>query len=285
MADTQDQAQPCNRGAVAIAHLGKVYGQADKGGVIALDDCSLDIAPNEFIALVGPSGCGKSTLANILAGFDQPNSGAVTLDGRTIASPETLAKPGPDRVMVFQHGALFPWMTILDNVLYGATRSAAPHSQDLRASALDLLRRSGGLDRVAGRFPGQVSSGMQRRIEIVRALMTDPAILILDEPFRAMDSVAKSRMHNHVLALHESVPKTTVFITHDLQEALLLADRVVVMTTRPGRIKQVVEVKLPRPRTTEVLASEAFLELKAATHKAVHEEALKAFEAGEKERA
>lgn len=274
------------RGAVAIEHLGKVYGTAAKGsGVVALDDCSLEIAPNEFIALVGPSGCGKSTLANILAGFDQPNSGRVTLDGVTIASPQTVSKPGPDRVMVFQHGALFPWMTILDNVLYGATRSAAPHSGDLRASALDLLRRSGGLDRVAERFPGQVSSGMQRRIEIVRALMTDPAILILDEPFRAMDSIAKSRMHNHVLALHESVPKTTVFITHDLQEALLLADRVVVMTTRPGRIKQVVEVNLPRPRTTEVLASEAFLALKAATHQAVHEEALKAFEAGEKERA
>ncbi|MEX0924019.1 MAG: ABC transporter ATP-binding protein [Rhodovibrionaceae bacterium] len=273
------------RGSVSIENLGKVYGAVEKAGVVALDHCSLAIAPNEFIALVGPSGCGKSTLANILAGFDQPNTGSVSLDGQIIASPSVLAKPGPDRVMVFQHGALFPWMTILDNVLYGATRSAAPHSDDLRASALDLLRRSGGLNRVAARFPGQVSSGMQRRIEIVRALMTDPAILILDEPFRAMDSIAKSRMHNHVLALHESVPKTTVFITHDLQEALLLADRVVVMTTRPGRIKQIVEVDLPRPRTTEVLASEKFLALKAATHQAVHDEALKAFEAGEKERA
>jgi NitT/TauT family transport system ATP-binding protein len=174
-------------------------------------------------------------------------------------------------------------MTVLDNVTYGALRLPGADARDAARKALALLRRSGGLDRVAERYPGQISSGMQRRVEIVRALMTDPAVLILDEPFRAMDSVTKARMHDHVLALHEAVPKTTVFITHDLQEALLLADRVVVMTTRPGRIKRLVRVDLPRPRNTDVIGTPAFLELKAATHEAVHEEARKAFAQGERE--
>ena len=269
-------------GALAIEGLAKTY-ETRTGGVVALERCDLTIAPGELVAIVGPSGCGKSTLANIVAGFDRPTAGRIRLDGRDIAAAHLAPRPGPDRVVVFQHGALFPWMSVLDNVMYGALRLPGADPAVVRRNALDLLARSGGLDAAAARFPGQISSGMQRRVEIVRALMTDPAVLILDEPFRAMDSVTKTRMHEHVLTLHETVPKTTLFITHDLQEALLLADRVVVMTTRPGRIKQVVEVDLPRPRHTDTLGTEAFRALKAATHAAVHEEAEKAFAQGERE--
>jgi len=266
-------------GAVTIDAVGKVYGET----VVALEDCSLEIAAGEFLALVGPSGCGKSTLLNILAGFDHPTRGTVTLDGAPLASADRAAHPGPDRIVVFQEGALFPWKTVLDNVTYGlkVQRQTAP--EEARARALDMLARCGGLDRVAHQFPGQISSGMQRRVELVRALINDPKMLLLDEPFRAMDTVSKGRMHQHLLDIHAQFPKTVFFITHDLEEAILLADTVAVMTTRPGRIRSRVAVDLPRPRHARMIASERFVALKEQLIAAVHEEALKAFERGERE--
>jgi len=266
-------------GAVTIDAVGKVYGET----VVALEDCSLEIAAGEFLALVGPSGCGKSTLLNILAGFDHPTRGTVTLDGALLASADRAAHPGPDRIVVFQEGALFPWKTVLDNVTYGlkVQRQTAP--EEARARALDMLARCGGLDRVAHQFPGQISSGMQRRVELVRALINDPRMLLLDEPFRAMDTVSKGRMHQHLLDIHAQFPKTVFFITHDLEEAILLADTVAVMTTRPGRIRSRVAVDLPRPRHARMIASERFVALKEQLIAAVHEEALKAFERGERE--
>ncbi|MBM3950647.1 MAG: ABC transporter ATP-binding protein [Rhodospirillales bacterium] len=243
----------------------------------------MEIAAGEFLALVGPSGCGKSTLLNILAGFDHPTRGTVTLDGAPLASADRAAHPGPDRIVVFQEGALFPWKTVLDNVTYGlkVQRQTAP--EEARARALDMLARCGGLDRVAHQFPGQISSGMQRRVELVRALINDPKMLLLDEPFRAMDTVSKGRMHQHLLDIHAQFPKTVFFITHDLEEAILLADTVAVMTTRPGRIRSRVAVDLPRPRHARMIASERFVALKEQLIAAVHEEALKAFERGERE--
>jgi NitT/TauT family transport system ATP-binding protein len=264
---------------VTIDAVGKVYGET----VVALEDCSLEIAAGEFLALVGPSGCGKSTLLNILAGFDHPSRGTVTLDGAPLASADRAAHPGPDRIVVFQEGALFPWKTVLDNVTYGlkVQRQTAP--EEARTRALDMLARCGGLDRVAHQFPGQISSGMQRRVELVRALINDPRMLLLDEPFRAMDTVSKGRMHQHLLDIHAQFPKTVFFITHDLEEAILLADTVAVMTTRPGRIRSRVAVDLPRPRHARMIASERFVALKEQLIAAVHEEALKAFERGERE--
>jgi len=266
-------------GAVTVDAVGKVYGET----MVALEDCSLEIAAGEFLALVGPSGCGKSTLLNILAGFDHPTRGTVTLDGALLASADRAAHPGPDRIVVFQEGALFPWKTVLDNVTYGlkVQRQTAP--EEARARALDMLARCGGLDRVAHQFPGQISSGMQRRVELVRALINDPRMLLLDEPFRAMDTVSKGRMHQHLLDIHAQFPKTVFFITHDLEEAILLADTVAVMTTRPGRIRSRVAVDLPRPRHARMIASERFVALKEQLIAAVHEEAQKAFERGERE--
>jgi NitT/TauT family transport system ATP-binding protein len=269
------------RGALSIRNLGKTYDPSGTA-VVALEDCSAEIAAGEFVAIVGPSGCGKSTLLNIVAGFDQPTGGEVLLDGDLLARADRPAHPGPDRVVVFQHGTLFPWMTVLDNAIYGPTRQRTLTKEAAKARALEMLKTTG-LEAAAHRHPAQLSSGMQRRVEIVRALMNEPRVLLLDEPFRAMDTVSKSVMHRHLLQVHALYPKTVVFITHDLEEAIFLADTVYVMTTRPGRIKQVLKVDLPRPRTPEMLASHAYLDLKRAVAHGVHEEARKAFERGERE--
>ncbi len=269
-------------GALAIENVGKIYATG-KEQVVALESCTLDIAAGEFMALVGPSGCGKSTLLNILAGFDSPSSGAVRLDGARLATPDCPAHPGPDRIVVFQEGALFPWKTVLENVTYGLKVQRRVDPAEARARAVDLLARCGGLDRVAEQYPGQISSGMQRRVELVRALINDPKILLLDEPFRAMDTVSKGQMHQHLLDIHAQFPKTVFFITHDLEEAILLADTVVVMTTRPGRLRMRVKVDLPRPRSARMVASEGFIALKERLISAVHDEAKKAFERGERE--
>lgn len=269
-------------GALAIEGVGKAY---DVGAekLVALDDCSLGIAAGEFLALVGPSGCGKSTLLNILAGFDHPTSGTIRLDGALLAAPGRPTQPGPDRIVVFQEGALFPWKTVIDNVTYGLKVQRRTDMSEARARALTILARCGGLDRIAHQYPGQISSGMQRRVELVRALINDPKVLLLDEPFRAMDTVSKGRMHQYVADIFDQFPKTIFFITHDLEEAILLADTVAVMTTRPGRIRMRVPVDLPRPRHAKMVASKRFIELKEQLISAVHEEAKKAFERGERE--
>lgn len=269
-------------GALAIEGLGKVY-DAGRERVSALEGCNLAIGAGEFLALVGPSGCGKSTLLNILAGFDHPTAGSVKLDGAVLAAPGRPASPGPDRIVVFQEGALFPWKTVLENVTYGLKVQRRIDPDTARAKALDVLARCGGLDKITHQFPGQISSGMQRRVELVRALVNDPKVLLLDEPFRAMDTVSKARMHQHLLDIHREFPKTVFFITHDLEEAILLADSVAVMTTRPGRIRIQVRVDLPRPRHSKMVTSPEFIALKDRLIAAVHEEAKKAFERGERE--
>ncbi len=271
----------------ALGHLevhgvGKIY-DPQGARVEALKNCSLDIPAGDFIAVVGPSGCGKSTLLNILAGFDTLTDGKVLLDKEALATVEGIPKPGPDRVVVFQNGALFPWKTVLQNVAYGlVVQRQMPESQAHEMS-MNLLARTGGLDRIAQVYPGQLSSGMQRRVEILRALINNPRILLLDEPFRAMDTVSKTTMHQHLLDIFDTFHKTVLFITHDLDEAIFLADTVVVMTTRPGTIKLRLNIDLPRPRNRYTLTSERFRTLKEQAVDAVHEEARKAFERGERE--
>jgi NitT/TauT family transport system ATP-binding protein len=271
-------------GALSIRGVSKTY-DPEGASVEALRDCSFEVRAEEFVAIVGPSGCGKSTLLNAIAGFDTVTAGEVHLDGRLLAAKGRAPRPGPDRVVVFQHGALFPWKTVLENVIYGPLRQRRLSRADAEAKGLELLRASGGLDSVAASYPAQLSSGMQRRVEIVRALMNDPAVLLLDEPFRAMDGFSKSTMHQHVLEMHRRYRKTIVFITHDLDEAIYLADTVVVMTTRPGTVKQVIRVNLERPRVPQMLYSREYAELKRSAAESVHEEARRAFERGEKEQA
>jgi NitT/TauT family transport system ATP-binding protein len=268
-------------GGLRIEGVGKVY---DPGGahVVALDDVSLDIAAGEFCVVVGPSGCGKTTLLNIIAGFDGLTSGEIAMDGRLLAAPGRRLAPGADRMVVFQDGALFPWKTVLWNVTCGPLLHRRLSRGEAEARARELLAQVG-LAGIEHQYPGELSGGMKRRVEIVRALMNDPEVLLLDEPFRALDALTKSVMHECVLQLFDWAPKTVFFITHDLEEAIFLADRVVVMTTRPGRVKKLIKVDLPRPRDYRVLSTSRYLELKAEAVDAIHEEALKAFEAGERE--
>jgi NitT/TauT family transport system ATP-binding protein len=268
-------------GHLHIRDVGKVYSVHDEP-VIAIESCSIDIPPRQFCALVGPSGCGKTTLLNAIAGFDALSSGEIMLDERVINNRNHRLKPGPDRVVVFQNGALFPWATVRENLVRGPIVQGRMTYREAQQQALALLSRVG-LTGVESAYPGALSSGMRRRVEIVRALLSDPAVILLDEPFRGLDTVSKASTHQCLLDLWAATPKTLLLITHDLDEALFLADRVVVMTTRPGRVKVEFSVDLPRPRLRSVLTSRVFLALKAQLIGAVHEEAVKAFIAGERE--
>lgn len=269
------------RSALHIDNVGKVY-QSRQGPVVALESCTLQVKPGGFTVLVGPSGCGKTTLLNIIAGFDSLSTGEVRLGTQVIASQEGVLQSGPDRMVVFQHGGLFPWMTAIENVCYGPIIQRTMAPQQARAAARDMLSRVG-LGGIEQKYPGNISSGMRRRVEIIRALICRPKILLMDEPFRALDALMKSIMHDFLLHLYEAEPFTVLFITHDLLEAIYLADQVIVMTTRPGQIKQTFDVMLTRPRSYRMLASAEFLRLKHAVTVSVHEEAVKAFIAGERE--
>ena len=268
-------------GAIAIREVSKVY-DPDGVNVLAVDNCSLDIAAGEFCVVVGPSGCGKTTLLTAIAGFHGISRGEIALDGRTICSPTYTAEPGADRMVVFQNGALFPWMTITNNVAYGPVVQGRLSSREAKREALAQLGELGLAD-IGDRYPNELSSGMRRRAEIARALVNDPTVLLLDEPFRAMDALTKGVAQEFLLQAWDRVRKTVFFITHDLEEALFLADRVVIMTTRPCRVKQILAVDFERPRSFRVRSSKHYLELKSRVFDAVHEEATKAFEAGERE--
>jgi NitT/TauT family transport system ATP-binding protein len=270
------------KGAISIRNVTKIY-DPKGANVLAVDDCSLEIAPAEVCMIVGPSGCGKTTLLNAIAGFHSITSGQIDLDGEMLCGPDKpLADQGADRVVVFQNGALFPWKTLADNVAYGPIVQGLMNKADAREKAISMLSEAG-LSGVADKYPGEVSSGMARRAEIVRALINDPKVLLLDEPYRAMDALTKSIMHESLLEVYDRTRVTIFFITHDLEEAIFLGDRVIVMTTRPARTKKIVEVKINRPRDYRLLSSEEFRILVQETKEAVHEEAVKAFEAGERE--
>jgi NitT/TauT family transport system ATP-binding protein len=269
------------QGALAFRHAGKIY-DPDISHVVAIDDVSFDIAAGEFCVVVGPSGCGKTTLLNAIAGFDHLTSGEILLDGELLTSPGKQLLPGADRMVVFQHGALFPWKTVLWNVTCGPIQQGRMSRREAEEQATHLLARVG-LTAVGSQYPGELSGGMKRRVEIVRALMNDPKILLLDEPFRALDALTKSVVQEYLLELYDHAPKTVFFITHDIEEAAFLADKIVVMTTRPGRVLKIIDVGIGRPRDYRVLTTPRFLEIESEVRAAIHDEARKAFEAGERE--
>ena len=270
------------RGKILIDDVVKIY-DPEGAAVMAVDHCSLDIDAGEICMIVGPSGCGKTTLLNAIAGFHDITSGRILLDNEVLCSAERpKAEPGPDRVVVFQNGALFPWKTNLENVAFGPVVQGKMGRKEAADKARGMMADAG-LAGVEHNYPGEVSSGMRRRVEIVRALMNDPKVLLLDEPFRALDSLTKSVMHEALLEIYYKNKVTIFFITHDLEEAIFLGHRVAIMTTRPCRPKKILEVDIPHPRNYSVLTSPRFRELMEETVSAVHEEAVKAFEAGEKE--
>lgn len=270
------------KGRILIDHVEKVY-DPEGVNVHALHDCCADIPAGELAMIVGPSGCGKTTLLNAIAGFDNATGGAIYLDGETIASPDMIQSPGADRMVVFQGGGLFPWKTVLSNIIYGPVMQGKMSHGEAVSEARELMERLGLSRSIEGLYPDSLSSGMKRQVEIIRALVNDPRVLLLDEPFRALDSMTKGLMHEYLLEVFEMTHKTIFFITHDLEEAVFLADRVYVMTTRPGTFRAVIDVDIPRPRNFRVQVTERFAELKAQITSEVEEETMKAFEAGERE--
>ncbi len=270
------------RGAIRIEDAVKIY-DPHGAAVMAVDHCSLEIAAGEICMIVGPSGCGKTTLLNAIAGFHELTSGSIYLDGEMLCGPgKPRADPGPDRIVVFQNGALLPWKTNLDNVAFGPIMQGSMSRREAYEKARGMMADAG-LSGMEHNYPGEISSGVRRRVEIVRALMNDPKVLLLDEPYRALDSLTKSVMHESLLEIYYKNKVTIFFITHDLEEAIFLGHRVVIMTTRPCKPKKILDVDIPHPRDYGVLTNRRFRDLMDETIEAVHEEAVKSFAAGEKE--
>jgi NitT/TauT family transport system ATP-binding protein len=275
---------PVGKGALRMEHITKIYDPAG-AAFVAVDDASMHIAAGELRVVVGPSGCGKSTFLNAIAGFHDISKGEVWLDDEMLCGPgKPQAEPGADRVVVFQQNALFPWKTVLDNITYGPLVQGRMGKQEARDLGRERMDQAG-LGGLEDSYPGELSSGMQRRVEIVRALVNDPKVLLLDEPFRGMDSLTKSVMHESLLEIFDKNKVTVMFITHDIDEAVFLGDKVSVMSTRPGRIKTTIDIDIPRPRDYHVLTTPRFQELMAVILNEVEVEARKAFEAGEREMA
>ncbi|MFW5555658.1 MAG: ABC transporter ATP-binding protein [Roseburia inulinivorans] len=245
-----------------------VYKEYDtsKGKMVALNGANLDIAENEFICVVGPSGCGKSTLLNIIAGLLEPTSGTVYLDGKPIEGT------GVERGVVFQQYALFPWRTVLKNVMFGPEMKKMPKDQ-----AEEIARKyikAVGLEGFENSYPKELSGGMKQRVAIARAYAANPEVLLMDEPFGALDAQTRVQLQTELLNTWEKEKKTCFFITHDVDEAIILAQRVVIMSARPGRIKKIVNIDIPYPRTQETKSDPRFLELKAEIWNEVYKEFL-----------
>jgi NitT/TauT family transport system ATP-binding protein len=242
--------------------------------VIAVADVSLSIEPGEFVSIVGPSGCGKTTLLFSIAGFIRPSQGRILLDGRPISSP------GPDRGVVFQSFALFNWLTVRENIEFGLKTRGDP--LDARRSRSSDLLAMVGLSRFADRYPYELSGGMKQRTAIARALATDPDLLLMDEPFGALDAQSRDMMQEELVKIWQLSGKTVLFITHSIDEAIFLSSRVIVFTSRPGSIKHILNVDLPKPRyDPHVRTSQDFIRLKDSILDMVRLETMKQFEAEE----
>ena len=251
-----------------------VYGDAHLAHTV-VEECSFAIERGKLTVMIGPSGCGKSTLIRLLAGFEMPSSGTVLRNGVPVSGPDH------DRLVVFQETALFPWMTTDDNVLFGPHVRREP-AKASRASA-DRLLEVVGLGQFRRKYPGQLSGGMQRRAELARAMINRPEIMILDEPFRGLDAMSKVLMWDYYARLFEGSQRTDFFVTTDIDEAIFLGDRILLMTNIPTRVRAVLEVDLPRPRRlADIVENERANDVKMQALSALHEEAMKSFSGGSK---
>jgi NitT/TauT family transport system ATP-binding protein len=244
-----------------VRDLHKTFG-TNGHGHIAFEKMSLDVHRREFICIIGPSGCGKSTFIRIVAGLEDSSGGEILIDGKPVSGP------GPDRGMVFQGYTLFPWRTVKQNVMFGLKmRGQDTSTADAEARQwLDMV----GLAKFEGAYPHELSGGMKQRVAIARALANEPRILLMDEPFGALDALTRGKMQNYLMQIWKKVDVTVLFITHDLEEACFLADRIVVMGTNPGRVLEVIENPMPRPRSTDQLISPEFLALKHRLDELIH---------------
>lgn len=254
------------KGHISIENVSVDFGS----GVLAVKDANLDITPGEFVCLLGPSGCGKSTLMNTVAAFVKPTSGSVKVDGKKVV------KPGQDRGMVFQQHSLFPWKTVCDNVAFGPLM--AGHSKDESRSIARTFLGMVGLSAYEKRFPSVLSGGMKQRVGIARALANYPSVLLMDEPFGALDAQTRAMMQENLLQIWGEFGITVIFVTHDIDEAVFLADRIVVMSASPGRLIADIKVKLPRPRDSDMITSSEYVETKKQCIDLIRQESIKAFE-------
>jgi NitT/TauT family transport system ATP-binding protein len=252
---------------IEIAGVWKEFAKGERR-VLALQDIDLRVAPSEFAAILGPSGCGKSTLLNMVAGFDLPTRGTVRAGG------EEILQPSPKRAVVFQEPALFPWLSVIENVVFGPKTQGQP-AGEYRARAAQIIEQVG-LKGFEASYPAELSGGMRQRVGIARVLIMQPQVLLMDEPFGSLDAQTRSLMQELLLEVWERHHQTVLFITHDIEEALLLADRVCVMTARPGRIKKSIKVNIPRPRALEVTTSPEFNDLRREVLALIREESQRA---------
>lgn len=236
-----------------IDNVRKVF-DTRNGEMIALNGVSLDIKENEFICVVGPSGCGKSTLLNIIAGLSEPTSGKVYCDGKEVTGT------GTERGVVFQQYALFPWMTVKKNVMFGLNLKGikGKEAEDIAVKYIKMVQ----LEDFVNHYPKELSGGMKQRVAIARAYAVNPSVLLMDEPFGALDAQTRTQLQTELLETWEKEQKTCFFITHDVDEAIILAQKVIIMSARPGRIKEIVNIDIPYPRTQETKMTPKFLELK-----------------------
>ncbi|MFK4490251.1 NitT/TauT family transport system ATP-binding protein [Bradyrhizobium sp. USDA 336] len=269
LVDTYPPSAAARQAIIRVEDLSIVF-DAPSGQVIAVDRVSLTVAQGEFVSIVGPSGCGKSTLLNAMAGLERPFGGQVLMAG------EAMRKPRPEIGMVFQQPHLFPWKSVRRNIAHGPRALGKPKAEALRIA--DGLIEMIGLTRFASAYPHTLSGGMQQRVAIARALANQPSVLLMDEPFGALDAQTRAVMQDNLLELRERINATIVFVTHDIDEAILLSDRVLIMSAGPGRILRDLQVSLPRPRSSAIVAEAAYLALKRDCLELIRSEGRRAFE-------
>ncbi|MEP7297707.1 MAG: ABC transporter ATP-binding protein [Burkholderiales bacterium] len=254
---------------LGIQGVGRTFPGVNGGTpTLALQPTTLEVADNDFITILGPSGCGKSTLLRIVAGLDTPTLGQVLLDGQAVTGP------GADRGMVFQSYTLFPWLTVRENICFGLREKGMPLAEQQEIAARFIAEV--GLSGFESHYPKQLSGGMQQRVALARALANDPKILLLDEPFGALDNQTRALMQELLLSIWELHKKTVLFVTHDIDEAIFMANRCAVFSARPGRIKNELAIDLPYPRHYTVKTTPRFSELKAIVTEDIRVESLKA---------
>ncbi|MFT5630934.1 MAG: NitT/TauT family transport system ATP-binding protein [Gammaproteobacteria bacterium] len=265
----EDASSSAGKGRIEIENVGITFGKGADAHR-AVEATTITIEPGEFVCILGPSGCGKSTLMNAVAGYVNPTEGEVRIDGKIIT------KPGQDRGMVFQQYSLMPWKTVYENVAFGP--KMAGHSRTEAGSIANTFLNMVGLKKFGNRYPAELSGGMQQRVGIARALANYPSVLLMDEPFGALDAQTRLMMQENLLSIWKKFGTTVLFVTHDVDEAVFLADRVLVMSAAPGRIIRDLKIDLPRPRDPEMVVDPVYIAAKKECLQYIRSESLRAFE-------
>jgi NitT/TauT family transport system ATP-binding protein len=260
---------------VELRGVSKGFGQDDEREEV-VHDLTLTINPGELTAVVGPSGCGKSTIVNLVAGYERPDRGEILIDGQKITGSSQ------DRMVVFQESALFPWLSTWSNITFGPRLRGDMPAAEIESEANRLLARVG-LTEFRDKYPSQLSGGMQRRAELARAMMNRPRLMIMDEPFRGLDAMTRKLMQHFFLRLFEENRRTNLFVTSEIEEAILLADRLVILSNRPTSVRKIIDVKLPRPRDIHMLSSQEGYDYKREALSILHEEAVRGFSSAGKD--